>query len=401
MVRKATAEKENEEIVRSSNTNEVFHTPGPAPTHSAIPEFVANAEQAVEIEADFNKMRLTMEEVSSQVTRLERAQENIGLMIRQELTKILPTIIAQSLSPTQTQVPSQAASQASVQRSTRNQVDRRDALAIRALNEDEIQEKIIAISELLEENEIEIEVTWYLTLNGPETSITWRGSPRASCDEQGNPILVVTYEKGDYPLPKDGVSYIKIETVTKIPVMPGKIEDPELVGTEDSTKFVFHNVRTWNVYLRSGDPLSIDMLEHRIRIDLELPTVMTEEVAFLWGLLKQWMHEAARRGGIEEELHEVSIGQQLLDKLRITQGVYRGADSSYVRTHYENQRSDDTLGNTIRRSISYGTRGRMRSRDGYRGGFYRGVSRGTYPSVPVGRGVSRGGFQARGSGLRS
>ena len=81
--------------------NEVFHTPGPAPTHSAIPEFVANAEQAVEIEADFNKMRLTMEEVSSQVTRLERAQENIGLMIRQELTKILPTIIAQSLSPTQ------------------------------------------------------------------------------------------------------------------------------------------------------------------------------------------------------------------------------------------------------------------------------------------------------------
>ena len=91
-----------------------------------------------------------------------------------------------------------------------------------------------------------------------------------------------------------------------------------------------------------------DMLEHRIRIDLELPAIMTEEVAFLWSLFKEWMHDAARRGGIEAEgPHQISIGQQLLDKLRIRQGVYRGADFTYVRTRYENQRSDDALGNTI------------------------------------------------------
>ena len=93
---------------------------------------------------------------------------------------------------------------------------------------------------------------------------------------------------------------------------------------------------------------------------------MSEEAAFLWSLLKEWMRDAARRGGIEtEDLHQVSIGQKSLDKLRIMQGVRRGADSAYVSTRYENQRSDDTLGNTIRQSISYGARGRMRNRGRY------------------------------------
>ena len=290
-------------------------------------------------------------------------------------------------------------SQTSVRNITRN-----PAMSAQPLSEDEVQEKVLRITALLEENEVEIEVTWYLEKNGPLTAITWRGNPKAGNDDDGNPNLIVKYEKGDFPFPKDGVIYTRVHVVNQIPIMPGKIEDAsEFEPCEEVPgKFVFHDVRTWNEYLRSVDQHSVDLLEHRIRIDLELPAIMTEDSAFHWSLLREWMLDAFRRGGIDlEDPHQASIGQKLLDKVRITQGVLRGADSTYVRTRYETQRSDDTLGNTIRQSISYGSRGRGRGRGGHVS--YRGSFRGGYgaTSSTTAGSYGRAGFRGRGSGPRS
>ena len=121
-------------------------------------------------------------------------------------------------------------SQTSVRNITRN-----PAMSAQPLSEDEVQEKVLRITALLEENEVEIEVTWYLEKNGPLTAITWRGNPKAGNDDDGNPNLIVKYEKGDFPFPKDGVTYTRVHVVNQIPIMPGKIEDA-------SYKYTFRNL---------------------------------------------------------------------------------------------------------------------------------------------------------------
>ena len=221
MPRKSSAEVESVNITqRHDDSTQEFQTPAPAHRVTfAEPEFVASPQEALHIEADFKKMCTTLEQIALQVNRMEQTHNNLGTLVREEVKRALPRMLS-NVNDTANTEPTQ-------------NVEVLPPPYRSPMSEDEVHDKVISISAMLEENELELEVTWYLQHSAPETASTWRGSPRVSCDDEGQPILIVKYTRGEYPLPKEGVRYVRIMVVNKVPLMPGKIDSDESIEVQE------------------------------------------------------------------------------------------------------------------------------------------------------------------------
>ena len=227
--------------------------------------------------------------------------------------------------------------------------------AQRVMLPEEVESQVNEVMATMQQNDIEVEVTWFPVGGRKETATTWRGTVEDNGDEE-NPIIV-SYPWGNYPLPNSNVCYTRIVISASEPKMPGKLpesDDETAPSEETNDSFNLRDVITWNTYITQG-PLGIKILKQRLRTALDLPSRMSPQLQALWDILCAWIDDSAERGGVNSDaVNHKNVGQSTVDQIRILQGIYRGADARYIRSQYVTQKDpQDRLGNVIEQSVTY------------------------------------------------
>ena len=106
--------------------------------------------------------------------------------------------------------------------------------AQRVMLPEEVESQVNEVMATMQQNDIEVEVTWFPVGGRKETATTWRGTVEDNGDEE-NPIIV-PYPWGNYPLPNSNVCYTRIVISASEPKMPGKLpeSDDETAPSEET-----------------------------------------------------------------------------------------------------------------------------------------------------------------------